>query len=141
MRALLCPQHFLHYKSVKKNRRSRASNFKVNSPIWPKIELVRDFMPVLVNCKFEEYPIKNEGVIVSTTFATIYVNGRFRWPWKPEYLSNPPQNLGEHYLYHSDASFKICSKLAYWPQRYLSLNHNIFSIISLWENVSTLKGT
>ena len=60
---------------------SRASNSKANSPIWPEIQLVRDFTSVLVTCKFEEVdftsvlvtckfeevPIKNEGAIVSTT--------------------------------------------------------------------------
>ena len=35
-------------------RSSRASNSKVNSLIWPLIELVRDFMPVLVTCKFDK---------------------------------------------------------------------------------------
>ena len=43
-------------------RRSRARNFKANSPIWPEIGLIRDFMPVLVNCKFDEekrYPVHN----------------------------------------------------------------------------------
>ena len=46
---------------------SKASNSKVNIPIWPKIKLVRDFMPDLVTCKFKEDLIKNEGAIVSTT--------------------------------------------------------------------------
>ena len=32
------------------------------------MELVQDFMPVLVICKLEEDPIKIEGAIVSTTF-------------------------------------------------------------------------
>ena len=66
MRVLLCPQHFLHYKSVKKS--SRANQSEVNSPIWPKIELIRDCISALVARKFEEYRIKNEGAIVSTTF-------------------------------------------------------------------------
>ena len=51
-------QHCLHYKSMgKKYHRSRASNSKENSPIWPEIKLIRDFIAVLVTCKFEEYPI------------------------------------------------------------------------------------
>ena len=33
------PQNFRH---------SRARNSEVNGPIWPKIELVRDFMPALM---------------------------------------------------------------------------------------------
>ena len=46
------------YVHGKRFRRSRASNSKANSSICPEIELVRDFMPVLVTCKFEEDSIK-----------------------------------------------------------------------------------
>ena len=35
--------------------------------IWPKIELIRDIIVVLVTCKNEEDPIKNEGARVATT--------------------------------------------------------------------------
>ena len=59
MKVLLCPPHFLHYVY--------GENFQ-GQVIWAEIELVRDFMPVLVICKFEEQPNKNEAVIVSTTF-------------------------------------------------------------------------
>ena len=52
MKALECSQDFSHYKS---------------SPIWPNFELVRDVMDVLVTCKYEENPIKNEGARVVTT--------------------------------------------------------------------------
>ena len=48
---------------------SVASNSKVNSPIWPKIELIRDFMPVLVSCKFDEDQIKTEGISMETSFS------------------------------------------------------------------------
>ena len=48
---------------------SRTSNSKANSQIWSRIELVRDFMPVLLTCKFEDGCfIKNEGAIMSTFF-------------------------------------------------------------------------
>ena len=47
-------------------RRSWVSNSTVNSPIWPEIEIIRDFMAVLVTCKFDEAPIKNEVVIDQT---------------------------------------------------------------------------
>ena len=33
---------FSHYKSMRFFRRSRAANFVVSGPIWPKFELVRD---------------------------------------------------------------------------------------------------
>ena len=39
--------------------------------MWPEFELVRDFMAVLVTCKFDDDPIKNEDVIVSTNIFFI----------------------------------------------------------------------
>ena len=47
-------------------RHSRASNSKVNTPIWPTYKLCRDFMLVLVTCKFDEDPIKIEDTIDRT---------------------------------------------------------------------------
>ena len=53
------------------SRRSRAANSEVLDPIWPNFELVRDVMDVLVTCKYEEDPIKNEGARVVTTFSRL----------------------------------------------------------------------
>ena len=49
------------------SRRSRAANSAVLGPIWLNFKLVRDVMDVLVTCKYEEDPIKNEGARVVTT--------------------------------------------------------------------------
>ena len=49
------------------SRRSRAAYSAVLGPFWPNFELVRDIMDVLVTCKYEEDPIKNEGARVVTT--------------------------------------------------------------------------
>ena len=35
------------------------------------MELIQDFMPVQVICKFEEDPIKTEGAIVYSTFCLL----------------------------------------------------------------------
>ena len=43
-------------------------NSIAHSPLWPEMELVHDFMPVLVVCKFDEDPIKIGGAIVSIIF-------------------------------------------------------------------------
>ena len=43
----------------------------VINQIWPKFELVRDIMVVLITCKYEEDPIKNEGASVFTTFSPL----------------------------------------------------------------------
>ena len=51
--------------------RSRAAYSAVLGPIWSNFELVRDVMNVLVTCKYEEDPIKNEGARVLTTFSSL----------------------------------------------------------------------
>ena len=48
-------------------RRSRAANSKVSGGILPKFELIQAFIVVLVTCKNEEDPIKNEGARVLTS--------------------------------------------------------------------------
>ena len=47
-------------------RHSRTSNPEVNSLIWPKFELIREFMAVLATCKFDEDLIKIGGTIDRT---------------------------------------------------------------------------
>ena len=68
MKPLECSQDFPRYKSMGIfSRRSRAANSAVLSPIWLNFELIRDVIDVLVTCKYEEDPIKNEGARVVTT--------------------------------------------------------------------------
>ena len=67
MAELECSQDFSHYKSMGISRRSRTANSAVHGRIWSTFELVQDFMVVLVTCKNEEDPIKNEGARVLTT--------------------------------------------------------------------------
>ena len=67
MKSLSIGQHFHHYKYMGANfRHSRARNPEVNSLIWPKFELIREFMVVLATCKFDEDPIKTESTIDRT---------------------------------------------------------------------------
>ena len=63
----------------------KCGNSHANSRNWLKIEFVRDFLPVLVICKFDEDSIKNEVNIVRTTFSPLYVYGTFWLPWKPKF--------------------------------------------------------
>ena len=51
-------------------RHSRAANSIVSGPIWPKFELVRDFMHVLVTCKYKKDWIKNNREKV-TSFSPL----------------------------------------------------------------------
>ena len=68
IKALECSQDFSYYKSMGILPDAQgAANSAVLGPIWPNFELVRDVMDVLVTCKYEEEPIKNEGARVDTT--------------------------------------------------------------------------
>ena len=50
---------FSHYKSM--GNFSDPQGHSVGSgPIWPKFKLFRDFMPVLITCKFEKNLIKKQ---------------------------------------------------------------------------------
>ena len=62
---------FFHYKSMGIFRRSRAANSIVSDPIMPKFELVRDFMHVLVTCKYNKDRIKNNREKVETSFSPL----------------------------------------------------------------------
>ena len=53
-------------------KRSRAANSAVLAQILLKFELVRDIIDVLVTCKYEEDPIKNEGARVLTRLYDIF---------------------------------------------------------------------
>ena len=45
---------FSHYKSIGNILDLKTANSIVSSPIWPKFELVPDFMPVLITCKYKK---------------------------------------------------------------------------------------
>ena len=63
---------FSHCKSMGNFfRSSRAANFVVSGPIWPKFELVRDFMHVLVTCKYKNDWIKNNREKVEPSFSPL----------------------------------------------------------------------
>ena len=58
---------FPHYKSMGNFLVAQGQfNSAVLGRIWLKFELVRDIIDVLVTCKYEEDPIKNEGARVLT---------------------------------------------------------------------------
>ena len=70
MQSLSSEQHFMTSMGP-----SRMGNSHDNSLKWAKIELVPDFMPVLVICMLDEDTIKNE---VLTIFSTLYDYGRLK---------------------------------------------------------------
>ena len=71
MKSLLSRQRIL-----KSMGPSRVANSYANHQKWAKIELVQDFMAVLIIYKFVEDTIKNVVAITQTTFSPLYVNGR-----------------------------------------------------------------
>ena len=72
MKELECSQNFSHYKFMgifQDAQWQLTPQSLVES--GPKFELFRDIMVVLVTCKYEEGPIKNEGASVFTTFSPL----------------------------------------------------------------------
>ena len=88
-------------------RRSRAAYSAVLGPIWPKFELVRDIMVVLVTCKYEADSIKNEDARVLTRFSPLLPYGSYPFPWKPDFQSDLAKNLIQPFPHPNDASDKI----------------------------------
>ena len=57
---------FSHYKSMGCFLDLKAANSIVSGPIWPKFELVRDFMHVLDTGKYKKDRVKNNREQVET---------------------------------------------------------------------------
>ena len=53
-------------------RRSREANSTVHGWIWSNVEHKRDFMFVLITCKNEKDPVKNEGATVLRPILVIF---------------------------------------------------------------------
>ena len=62
---------------------SRAANSAVLGRIWPNFELVLDIKVVLVICKYEEDPIKNEGARVLTRLYVVFSDAQGQLTPKP----------------------------------------------------------
>ena len=75
-------------------------------------------MPALVTCKFDKDPIKGNWENTGIPFCPLYINGRFMLPWLPQFWSDLPQNLMQHFPHPKDATDKIWLKLANWSWRY-----------------------
>ena len=77
MNELAWRHHFPIISLWKFFRRSRAANYVVRGPIWPKFELVRDFMHALITCKYKKDRIKNNQEKVETSFSHYKSLGAF----------------------------------------------------------------
>ena len=63
MKALEWTQHFPHYNSM--------VAMETSGRIWPNFELIQALIPVLITCKYEKNPIKNNGENVMTSFSPL----------------------------------------------------------------------
>ena len=64
---------FSQYKSVENflDAQGQLTLIAVSGPIWPKFELVQDFMHVLITCKYKKDRIKNNLEKVATSFSPL----------------------------------------------------------------------
>ena len=60
-----------HYKSMGFFLDAQDANSVVSGPVWPKFELVRDFMHVLVTCKYKKDRIKSNRENVEKLFSPL----------------------------------------------------------------------
>ena len=66
MKVLECSQYYTFIFQMFK-----AANSVVGDEIWQKFKLIQAFMVVLVTCKNDEDPLKNESTRVLTTFLPL----------------------------------------------------------------------
>ena len=71
MNELAWRQHFPIISLWETFRCSRAANSVVSGLIWPKFELVRDFMHVLITCKYKKDQIKSHLEQIETPFSPL----------------------------------------------------------------------
>ena len=97
----------------------------------------QNFIVVLITCKIEDDPRKNEGARVSTT---LYINfSDAQGQITPESVVVSGQNLNSSKLSCMPLS-PARMKLIQSKMKGLESGHNIFLIISLWRILQTLKG-
>ena len=122
MKELECSQDFSQYKSMGFFPDAQGQLTPQSLVRSGRIfNLIRDVIDVLITCKYEEDPIKNEGARVFTTFSPLYSYGSYWLPWTPEVRSDLVQNLMHPSPLPKDASDKIWLRLAHWLRRYSSL--------------------
>ena len=89
------------------------ANSTVCDRIWPNFELIRNFMVVLLTCKNEEDPIKNEA---ATTFSHILTIWELYVATETRVLIQSGTNLIQPMM------LQIKLRSACWSQRYQCLN-------------------
>ena len=72
-----------------------AANSAVRGRIWPKFELIRDIVVILVTCKNEEDPLKNKDARVATTQNIVFSNTKGQLTLQSEVGSGLNSNSSE----------------------------------------------
>ena len=96
---------------------SRTGNCHASSLKWTKIELVQDFMHVLVICKIDEYLIKTEVSIGRRHFPHYMSMGPFSCRGNQKFWPDLPKILIQPIPLPNDGTCEIWSRLADWSLR------------------------
>ena len=121
MNELAWRQHFPIISLWKFFRRSRATNSVVIGLIWPKIELVRDFMHWLVTCKYKRIRWKTIKKRWRHRFPHYKSMGAFCCHGNQSFDPICPKTLCSLSPHPRNAAHKTWSRLVQWLQRYSSL--------------------
>ena len=115
-------------------RRLRAANFVVRGRIWPNFKLIQALMYIIVTCKYENDPIKNNREKLATPFSKLY---HYLLPWKPVVGSG---RISNSFKILCVSSLPASMKRIRWKMAG-KCDDVIFSIISLWDFFQTLKSS
>ena len=120
MNELACRQHFPIISLWEIFKKLNSANSVVSGPILPKFELVPDFTPVFVTCKYKKDQIKTTKKRWRHRFPNYKSMGAFCCHGNQSF-DPTPQNLMQTFPHPSYATHKVWSRLANWLQRYSSL--------------------
>ena len=81
-------------------------------PIWPKFELVQNFMPVLLPVSLTKIRLKMKALAWRHRFNRYKSMGAFCF-WQPQFWWNM-----QHFPHPTDDTYKIWSRLANWSWRF-----------------------
>ena len=110
---------FSHYKSMG-NFSDAQWHLTLYGLIWPKSEYVRDFMPVLITCKFEKDLIKHSRENMETRFPHYKSMDAFCCHGNQSFDTICPKTLCSLSPALMMLHIKFDQDLANWPQRYSS---------------------
>ena len=115
-------------------RRLRAANSVVRGRNWPNFKLIQALMYVIITCKYEKDPIKNNREKWRHRFShhnPICYHGN-QWLDLAEFQTHPSSHVCYHYLQVRKGSDQ---------EQQRKSGVIVFPIISLWGFFQTFKGS